>query len=79
MIERQAVIDNVIGAHAKGKIPKSSNSVIAVTEKQRFSDKSQAKALKKVFSLLVLEENIPTVNHNGGLGQSCGPRGVNIK
>lgn len=39
VIERKAVIDDIIRAHAKGKMTKSSNSVVTVVWKhQRFSD-----------------------------------------
>lgn len=40
VIEREAVIDDIIRAHAKGKIPKSSNSVVTTTKQKqkRFSD-----------------------------------------
>ena len=39
VIERQAVIDDVVSAHAKGKISKSSNSVVTVVRTQEgFTD-----------------------------------------
>ena len=77
VIERQAVIDDVILAHAEGKIPKSSDSVVTVTG----THKSISWQLWKVFYFIFEYRlwNVPTVDHNGGLGESRGARGVDIK
>lgn len=82
MIERQAVIDDVIRAHAKGKIPESSDSVVTVVGTQeRFSDSPSlaVQHLQQLWRVDLFVSNLPTVYHNGSLWQSCGAGGVNIK
>lgn len=46
VVERQAVVDDVVGAHAKGKIPEGSNSVITLDRREKLVKERQTAAVQ---------------------------------